>query len=250
MTQLLPGATAVITGAARGIGLAIARKLGEHGAAVVLVDRDGDAVKLCADELAERDITAVAVNADVTDLEAMRNVMDRAVELGGRLDVVVNNAGIVRDGVIWRLSVDDFDAVVDVNLKGAWIGTKVAVETMRRQSPVGGAIVNVSSIAGKSGNIGQTNYSAAKAGIVGLTKAVAKEAARRGIRVNAVQPGLINTAMTAALSGEALQEKLHQIPLARPGEPAEVADAVVFLASPMSSYITGAVLEVTGGRYM
>jgi 3-oxoacyl-[acyl-carrier protein] reductase len=176
--------------------------------------------------------------------------MDRAVELGGRLDVVVNNAGIVRDGVIWRLSVDDFDAVVDVNLKGAWIGTKVAVETMRRQSPVGGAIVNVSSIAGKSGNIGQTNYSAAKAGIVGLTKAVAKEAARRGIRVNAVQPGLINTAMTAALSGEALQEKLHQIPLARPGEPAEVADAVVFLASPMSSYITGAVLEVTGGRYM
>jgi 3-oxoacyl-[acyl-carrier protein] reductase len=250
MTQLLPGATAVITGAARGIGLAIARKLGEHGAAVVLVDRDGDAVKLRADELAERDITAVAVKADVTDLEAMRNVMDRAVELGGRLDVVVNNAGIVRDGVIWRLSVDDFDAVVDVNLKGAWIGTKVAVETMRRQSPVGGAIVNVSSIAGKSGNIGQTNYSAAKAGIVGLTKAVAKEAARRGIRVNAVQPGLINTAMTAALSGEALQEKLHQIPLARPGEPAEVADAVVFLASPMSSYITGAVLEVTGGRYM
>jgi 3-oxoacyl-[acyl-carrier protein] reductase len=250
MTQLLPGATAVITGAARGIGLAIARKLGEHGAAVVLVDRDGDAVKLCADELAERDITAVAVNADVTDLEAMRNVMDRAVELGGRLDVVVNNAGIVRDGVIWRLSVDDFDAVVDVNLKGAWIGTKVAVETMRRQSPVGGAIVNVSSIAGKSGNIGQTNYSAAKAGIVGLTKAVAKEAARRGIRVNAVQPGLINTPMTSVLSGEALQEKLDQIPLARPGEPSEVADAVVFLASPMSSYITGAVLEVTGGRYM
>jgi 3-oxoacyl-[acyl-carrier protein] reductase len=250
MTQLLPGATAVITGAARGIGLAIARKLGEHGAAVVLVDRDGDAVKLHVDELAERDITAVGVKADVTDLEAMRNVMDRAVELGGRLDVVVNNAGIVRDGVIWRLSVDDFDAVVDVNLKGAWIGTKVAVETMRKQSPVGGAIVNVSSIAGKSGNIGQTNYSAAKAGIVGLTKAVAKEAARRGIRVNAVQPGLINTLMTAALSGEALQEKLDQIPLARPGEPSEVADAVVFLASPMSSYITGAVLEITGGRYM
>jgi 3-oxoacyl-[acyl-carrier protein] reductase len=250
MTQLLPGATAVITGAARGIGLAIARKLGEHGAAVVLVDRDGDAVKLRADELAERDITAVAVKADVTDLEAMRNVMDRAVELGGRLDVVVNNAGIVRDGVIWRLSVDDFDAVVDVNLKGAWIGTKVAVETMRTQSPAGGAIVNVSSIAGKSGNIGQTNYSAAKAGIVGLTKAVAKEAARRGIRVNAVQPGLINTPMTSVLSGEALQEKLDQIPLARPGEPSEVADAVVFLASPMSSYITGAVLEVTGGRYM
>ena len=240
----------MITGAARGIGLAIARKLGEHGAAVVLVDRDGDAVKLRADELAERDITAVAVKADVTDLEAMRGVMDRAVELGGRLDVVVNNAGIVRDGVIWHLGIDDFDAVVDVNLKGAWIGTKVAVETMRKQSPVGGAIVNVSSIAGKSGNIGQTNYSAAKAGIVGLTKAVAKEAARRGIRVNAVQPGLINTPMTAALSGEALQEKLDQIPLARPGEPSEVADAVVFLASPMSSYVTGAVLEVTGGRYM
>ena len=250
MAQLLSGVTAVVTGAARGIGLAIARGLGEHGSSVVLVDRDGDAVKLSADELAEREIIAIAIEADVTDLDSMRKVMDRAVALGGRLDVVVNNAGIVRDGVIWNISVEDFDAVIDVNLKGAWIGTKVAVETMRKQSPAGGAIVNVSSIAGKSGNFGQTNYSAAKAGVVGLTKAAAKEAARRGIRVNAVQPGLINTPMTAALSGSALQEKLDQIPLARPGEPSEVADAVVFLASPMSSYVTGAVLEVTGGRYM
>src|SRR6516164_1048283 len=165
MAQLLSGVTAVVTGAARGIGLAIARGLGEHGSSVVLVDRDGDAVKLSADELAEREIIAIAIEADVTDLDSMRKVMDRAVALGGRLDVVVNNAGIVRDGVIWNIGIDDFDAVVDVNLKGAWIGTKVAVETMRKQSPVGGAIVNVSSIAGKSGNIGQTNYSAAKAGI-------------------------------------------------------------------------------------
>ena len=250
MSQLLPGQTAVVTGAARGIGLAIARWLGEHGAVVVLADRDRDAVKLCAEQLAEQDIHAIGVDAGVTDLTSMREVIGRATEIGGRLDVVVNNAGIARDDVIWRMDVEAFDAVVAVNLRVAWIGTKLAIETMRAQAPAGGAIVNISSIAGKSGNFGQTNYSAAKAGVVGLTKAAAKEGARGRIRVNVVQPGLIRTPMTAVLSEAELQKKLEQIPLSRPGEPSEVADAVLFLASPMLSYITGVVLEVAGGRYM
>ena len=250
MDPLLPGAVAVVTGAGRGIGLEIARTLGRHGANVVLVDRDAEKVASSAADLVRGGIRATAQSADVTDLDGMRAVANDAIATHGRLDIWVNNAGITRDGMIWRLESDDFDAVIDVNLKGTWVGTKVAFEVMRTQAPSGGAVVNISSIAGKSGNVGQTNYSAAKAGVVGLTKAACKEGARRGIRVNAVQPGLISTPMTAALSGGALQDKIDQIPLGRPGQASEVADAVLFLASPMSSYITGVVLEVTGGRYL
>ena len=250
MQQLMQDAVAVITGAGRGIGLAVARRLGEQGATVVLIDRDPDALDEAAKSLTGQGITASARAADVTCLESVRAVLTDTVAAHGRLDVYVNNAGIVRDGPIWKLGVEEFEAVIDVNLKGTWIGTKAAIEVMRLQEPSGGAIVNISSIAGKSGNFGQTNYSAAKAGVIGLTKAAAKEGARRGIRVNAVQPGLISTPMTDALSQAALKEKLEQIPLGRPGRVDEIADAVLYLSSPMSSYVTGAVLEVTGGRYM
>ena len=162
---------------------------------------------------------------------------------------MVNNAGITRDATLRKMALADFRAVVDVHLTGAWNGTRYAAEAMRAHGQ-GGSIVNISSIAGKVGNFGQTNYSAAKAGLVGLTKASAKELARAGIRVNAVQPGLIRTAMTEAMPPAAWDAKLAEIPMGRAGEPAEVAQAVLFLASDLASYVTGAVVEVTGGRYM
>jgi 3-oxoacyl-[acyl-carrier protein] reductase len=162
---------------------------------------------------------------------------------------MVNNAGITRDATLRKMAAADFRAVIDVHLTGAWNGTRYAAQAMREHGR-GGSIVNISSISGKVGNFGQTNYSAAKAGLIGLTKASAKELARAGVRVNAVQPGLIRTAMTEAMPREAWDAKMTEIPMARAGEPAEVAQAVLFLASDMASYITGAVLEVTGGRYM
>lgn len=244
------GRSAVVTGAAQGIGARIARRLAETGAHVALVDRDVDRVKSVADDLTALGHSVFHAEADVTDMSAMRDVVARVCTEAGRLDVMVNNAGIVHDEPIWKMSWDDFRKVIDVNLGGTWVGTKVAMEVMREQDPTGGSIVNVSSIAGKVGNFGQTNYSAAKAGVVGLSKAAAKEGARRGVRVNVVRPGLIETAMTAVLSGAVLQEKLDQIPLGRAGTPDDVADAILFLASEQSAYMTGNVLEVAGGRFM
>ena len=161
---------------------------------------------------------------------------------------MLNNAGITRDATMAKMTEEQFDQVINVNLKGVWIGTKVAASYMKESG--GGSIVNMSSISGKTGFFGQTNYSAAKAGVVGLTKAAAKEVARYGIRVNAVQPGLIQTPMTEVLSEEIIKEKVREIPLGRPGTAEEVANAVLFFASDLSSYVTGTVLEVTGGRYM
>jgi 3-oxoacyl-[acyl-carrier protein] reductase len=161
---------------------------------------------------------------------------------------MVNNAGITRDATLRKMTLDQFRAVLDVHLVGAWLGTRAAAAVMRERGR--GAVVNISSIAGKVGMIGQTNYSAAKAGIVGLTKAAAKELAHRGVRVNAIQPGLIRTAMTDALRPDIVEQKLAEIPMGRVGEPAEIANVALFLASDLSSYLTGTVLEVTGGRYM
>jgi 3-oxoacyl-[acyl-carrier protein] reductase len=171
-----------------------------------------------------------------------------AVSQFGGLDVMVNNAGITRDATMRKMTEEQFDQVISVHLKGSWNGTRKAADVMREQKR--GAIVNISSISGKVGLIGQTNYSAAKAGIVGLTKAAAKEVAHLGVRINAIQPGLIRSAMTEAMPQRIWDSKLAEIPMARAGEPSEVASVALFLASDLSSYMTGTVLEVTGGRHI
>jgi 3-oxoacyl-[acyl-carrier protein] reductase len=240
---LLDQRVAVVTGAGQGIGREIAHVLIAHGARVVVADIDGDLAKSAA-----ADIDAVGVACDVTSEEQMRSLVADTVADLGRLDVFVNNAGITRDASLKKMTVEDFDTVVTVHLRGTWLGVREAAAVMREQKS--GSIVNISSLSGKSGNPGQTNYSAAKAGIVGLTKAAAKELAHHNVRVNAIQPGLIRTAMTAAMPPEIFAEREAAVPMKRAGEPTEVAGAVVFLASELSSYVTGTVIEVGGGRYM
>lgn len=244
--MLLEDTVAVVTGAAQGIGRAIAGRLHAEGATVVIADLDGEAARTAAADLGER---ATGVPVDVADEASVEALVDGVVSEHGRLDVLVNNAGITRDSMMHRMSLADFRQVVDVHLQGTWLCSRAALTHMRARDG-GGAIVNLSSISGKIGNLGQTNYAAAKAGIVGMTKATAREGARFGVRANAIQPGLVRTAMTAAMPEDAWQQKLADIPLGRAGEPDEVADVALFLASPMSSYVTGAVIEVTGGRHM
>jgi 3-oxoacyl-[acyl-carrier protein] reductase len=244
---LLEGRAAVVTGAAQGIGLAIARRLADEGARIVIGDIDSAAAASAAASLGGPG-RALGVRCDVTSPDEVEALIQRCADGFGSLDVMVNNAGITRDATMRKMTVDEFDAVVAVHLRGAWLGTRAASLVMREQKR--GAIVNISSISGKVGMVGQTNYSAAKAGIVGLTKAAAKELAHLGVRVNAVQPGLIATAMTEALRPDVWESKLAEIPMGRAGRPEEVADVVLFLASDLSAYMTGTVLEVTGGRHI
>jgi 3-oxoacyl-[acyl-carrier protein] reductase len=239
--SLLDQRVAVVTGAGQGIGREIARSLTGYGARVVLADVDAELVDKAASE-----IGGIGVTCDVTSEEQVHNLVAEALRNFGRLDVFVNNAGITRDASLKKMAVADFDAVIAVHLRGTWLGVREAAAVMREQKS--GSIINMSSLSGKSGNPGQTNYSAAKAGIVGLTKAAAKEVAHHNVRVNAIQPGLIRTAMTAAMPPEVFAEREAAVPMKRAGEPAEVAGAVVFLASDLSSYVTGAVIEVGGGR--
>lgn len=246
--KLLEGRTAVITGAAQGIGRATATVFAEHGASVVLADLNEEGVSIAAAALRELGTSAVPVVADVRDPAAVNHVIEVAVNEFGSLDVLVNNAGITRDATLRTMSLEDFELVVDVHLKGAFLGTQAASLVMRQQKR--GSIINMSSISGKVGMIGQANYSAAKAAIVGLTKAAAKELAHHGVRVNAIQPGLIKTPMTAALRSDVWAQKMGEIPMGRAGEPEEVAGVALFLASDLSSYMTGTVLEVTGGRFI
>src|SRR4051794_1340134 len=244
---LLDGRNAVITGGAQGIGLAIAARFVSEGANVVLGDLDADRVAEAAAGISGG--SAVGVRCDVTDEAEVQALVQTCVEAHGGVDVMVNNAGITRDMTMRKMSLDDFRAVIDVHLQGAWLGTKFAGLAMR-EAGRGGSIVNLSSISGKVGNIGQTNYSAAKAGMVGLTKASAKELAHAGIRANAIQPGLIRTPMTDAMRQDILEQRVAEIPLGRIGEPDDVASVALFLASDLSAYVTGVVIEVTGGRHM
>jgi 3-oxoacyl-[acyl-carrier protein] reductase len=244
---LLDGCTAVVTGGAQGIGFAIAQCFVAEGARVVLGDLDLDATEHACKRLGGTAVAAAA-RCDVTSSGQMSALIARAVDEFGSLDVMVNNAGITRDATMRTMTEDQFDQVIGVHLKGTWNGTRMAAAVMREQRS--GSIVNISSISGKVGMVGQTNYSAAKAGIVGLTKAAAKEMAHHGVRVNAIQPGLIRSAMTAALPAKVWEQKLSEIPMGRPGEVAEIANVALFLASGLSSYMTGTVLEVTGGRFI
>lgn len=245
--SLLAGRTAVVTGGAQGLGLAIAQKFVAEGARVVLGDLDFETTQAAAKSLGGDDV-AVAVRCDVTSGADVDGLVSAAVSTFGGLDVMVNNAGITRDATLRKMTEDQFDQVIAVHLRGTWNGLRAASAVMREAKS--GAIVNMSSISGKVGMIGQTNYSAAKAGIVGMTKAAAKELAYLGVRVNAIQPGLIRSAMTEAMPQRIWDSKVAEVPMARAGEPDEVAKVALFLASDLSSYMTGTVLEVTGGRHL
>lgn len=244
---MLNNRVAAITGAAQGIGFAIAEQFASQGAKVVVGDVDLGLAEAAAEKLGGPAIAA-AVRCDVTVAADVETFLQVAVDRFGALDVLVNNAGITRDATMRTMTEDQFDQVISVHLKGTWNGTRIAARIMREQKR--GAIVNISSLSGKVGMVGQTNYSAAKAGIIGLTKAAAKETAHHGIRVNAIQPGLIRSAMTEAMPQKAWDQKMSEIPLGRPGTVDEIASVALFLASDLSSYMTGTVLEVTGGRFM
>jgi 3-oxoacyl-[acyl-carrier protein] reductase len=247
--MLLEDRTAIITGAADGLGWSIAQRFAAEGARIVIADLRDDLARDRVAELAARGSHAIAVRADVTREEDVDALVSDAVSAFGSVDVLCNNAGVTRDAVMRKMTLDDFRFVIDVHLQGAWLCTRAAVAAMRAAgSP--GSIINMSSISGKVGNPGQTNYSAAKAGMVGMTKATAKEVARYGIRVNAIAPGLIRTAMTDGMDQDVLAQSVATVPLGRIGEPGDVANAALFLASDLSSYMTGGLLEVTGGRHM
>lgn len=243
--MLLAGKVAVITGAGGALGAAMALRFVEEGAKLVLTDVSKARLDVMLEEL-NIGSRAIAVVADATSSEDTDKIIAEATAAFSTVDIWINNAGLARDATMRKMTEDDFDLVIDVHLKGAWLGTRAAAGWMRDHG--GGSIINVSSISGKVGNPGQTNYSAAKAGMVGLTKAAAKEVGFAGVRVNAIQPGLINSPMLADMPEKVQESRLNEIPLGRFGEPSEVADVVIFLASDMSRYMTGTVLEISGGR--
>lgn len=245
----LTGKTAIVTGGSRGIGRAIALCLAEEGANVAVIYAGNTAA---AEEtqkaIAEKGGQAIAIQCDVASEDAVTAMMKQVKEQFGSIDILVNNAGITRDGLLMRMKTSDWQAVLDTNLTGTFFCTKAVTKIMMKQRS--GAIVNLTSVVGLTGNAGQANYAAAKSGIIGFTKSVAKELASRGIRVNAVAPGCIDTDMTAVLSDAVKDEMLKAIPLGRVAQPEEVAKAVLFLVSDCASYITGQVLNVDGGMVM
>ncbi len=240
---------ALVTGGSRGIGRAIAQELGKRGAQVVLSYAGNEAAATeTVKAIVDAGGKAKAIRFDVSDSEACSAAIDEVVKDFGRLDVLVNNAGVAIDGLLMRFKDADWDKTLDTNLKGAFMLMRAVSRPMMKQK--GGAIVNVSSVVGEMGNAGQAAYAASKAGLLGLTKSVARELASRNIRVNAVTPGFITTDMTSALSAELKEKMSAAIPLSRIGNAEEVAAAVAFLASDAASYITGEVLKVNGGMYM
>lgn len=241
--------TALVTGGSRGIGRAIALKLAEYGANVAITyARSVDAAEEVKEELEGIGVKAMAIQADAVDFDKADQVIQNIVSTWDKLDIVVNNAGINRDNLILRMKEEDWDAVIDTNLKSIFNYSKAAAKPMMRNR--GGSIINISSVVGLSGNAGQSNYAASKAGITGFTKSYAKELASRNIRANVVAPGYITTAMTGELDEDLLESIKEETPLDRPGKAEEVAESVAFLASDLSSYITGEVMRVDGGMAM
>lgn len=244
----LNGKVAVVTGGSRGIGYAVGSALVREGAALTICGRDGVALEKVAAEFETRGARVLGIKADVTESAEVDRVIGACLERFGTLNILVNNAGITRDNLLLRMKDAEWDAVLDTNLKGAFYCTRAALRPMLKQR--GGRIINLTSVIGVMGNPGQANYAAAKAGIIGLTKATAKEVASRGITVNTVAPGFVETDMTHALDPD-LQERIRgQIPLGRFATPEEVAELVVFLASDRAAYITGQVIHINGGLWM
>lgn len=240
---------ALVTGAGRGIGKAIAMKLARGGADIVIFDVAApESVEPVLEEIRAEGVRASYYSCNITDSESVTSSVNAAISEMGKIDILVNNAGITKDKLMLQMTDQEFDAVINVNLKGTFVVTKALVRHMMRNKY--GRIVNIASVVGLMGNVGQVNYSASKAGIVALTKTVAKEYASKGICCNAVAPGFIDTGMTAVLTDQAKSAMLGQVPLNRVGTPEDVAKAVAFLASEEAAYITGEVLKVTGGMYM
>jgi 3-oxoacyl-[acyl-carrier protein] reductase len=242
------GQVVMVTGGARGIGKAVAETLALKGADLVIADVSAESAGETAKELKSHGVRTMAVKIDVSQSASVSEAFGAVMTEFGRVDVLVNNAGITKDSLLLRMKEEDWDAVININLKGVFLCSKEAVKIMVKQKY--GRIINIASVVAFMGNPGQANYSASKAGIVGLTKTTAKEYSARGVTVNAVAPGFISTAMTDALAENVKQEMLKSIPVGKFGSVNDVANAVAFLASPASGYITGQTIHVNGGMYM
>ena len=239
---------AIVTGASRGIGRVIAHNLSKAGAKVVLISRSIDALKSVEAEIKSNGGEAISIAADVSNLESFTNAISKVVETWGTVGILINNAGITRDNIILRLKEEDWDAVIDINLKSCFNGIKAVTRPMLKARC--GRIINITSVIGLIGNSGQSNYAASKAGILGLTKSIAKELGSRNITVNAIAPGYIQTEMTDNLDETSKENLMKSIPLQRLGQPQEIANLVCFLASDEAAYITGQTLNVDGGMVM
>jgi 3-oxoacyl-[acyl-carrier protein] reductase len=245
----LEGKVALITGGARGLGKSIALKLASLGADIIINDiGNEESAKEIIKNAEEFGVKAEFIKADISKFEEAKSLIDKSIESFGKIDILINNAGITRDNLIMRMSEEDFDSVIDVNLKGTFNTSKAVIRSMLKNKNC--SIINVSSVVGVAGNAGQTNYAASKAGVIGFTKSLAKEVAKKNVRVNAVAPGFIETDMTDKLSEEMIEDYKKNIPLGKLGEPDDVANVVAFLASDMSKYITGQVIVVDGGLFI